>query len=74
MMPSIPQIILILFILFVVIGLFILPIVFVAKSDRTSGAAKVAWIIAAILFSWLAYIVLQVSTRDQANVQPRDQE
>lgn len=73
-MPSLTQIILLLFILFVVIGLIILPIVFVAKSDRASGAAKVAWVIAAVLFSWLAYIVLMISTRDQANVQPRDPE
>lgn len=40
--------------LFVV--LWLLPIILIAKSDRTQGGEKLAWILAIIFVSWLAWV------------------
>ncbi len=45
------------FLLIVVLFLiWLTPIIFVAKSDRTSGNEKLAWILLIIFVSWLAWI------------------
>jgi len=43
----------------VVLGCFLLwllPILIIADSDRTSGGEKLAWILAIIFLSWFAWI------------------
>ncbi|MFK8081811.1 MAG: hypothetical protein AB8B97_16110 [Granulosicoccus sp.] len=62
-LPSVPQL---LMLLFVAIG-FVAPLVLVLLSKRTHGVAKVVWFIATILFSWLAYVALLVSTRNRSD-------
>ena len=47
------------FALAVVVGCFLiwlLPILIIASSDKTTGAEKVAWILAIIFLSWFAWI------------------
>ena len=44
-----------LFVLFCAI-VWLLPIILIAGSDRTSGAEKVAWILAVIFITWFAWI------------------
>lgn len=36
--------------------LYILPILIIAMSNRTSGGEKLAWILAVIFISWFAWI------------------
>lgn len=36
--------------------LWILPILIIAMSNRTSGGEKLAWILAVIFISWFAWI------------------
>jgi len=36
--------------------IWLLPIVLIAVSDRTDGKEKLAWILAVIFISWLAWI------------------
>ena len=36
--------------------IWILPILIIAASDRTSGLEKVAWILAIVFLSWFAWI------------------
>ena len=36
--------------------IWILPIWIIAKSDRTQGGEKVAWILAVIFISWFAWV------------------
>jgi len=66
MMPSVFQIVLLLVMIFLVL----VPIVLVAISKRTSGWAKFGWVVAAVLFSWLGYIAMRISTRDRAQATP----
>ena len=60
--------------LFTLIGLFIafviwmLPIIFIALSDRTDGKEKVAWILAVIFISWFAWVFYLLL----ALIKPRD--
>ncbi len=42
-------------ILFLIIWL--LPIVFILKSDKTSGAEKLFWLLAVLFVSWFAWIL-----------------
>lgn len=51
----------------VLIGVWITPLVFILKSDRTTGLRKIIWVLALIFvswFAWLAYIVLVPKPRD----------
>jgi uncharacterized transporter YbjL len=44
-------------VLFVVCaGIWLLPIFFIAISDRTDGKEKFAWILAVIFISWFAWV------------------
>ncbi len=36
--------------------IWLLPILFIAASDRTEGGEKVAWILAVIFITWFAWI------------------
>ncbi|WP_218311837.1 PLDc N-terminal domain-containing protein [Alteromonas antoniana] len=36
--------------------IWILPVWIIAKSDRTQGGEKVAWILAVIFISWFAWV------------------
>ncbi|HEX7079460.1 MAG TPA: hypothetical protein VF329_00400 [Gammaproteobacteria bacterium] len=36
--------------------IWVLPIVIIACSDRTTGAEKIAWILAIVFLSWFAWI------------------
>jgi len=49
-------------ILFLTIGLFwLIPLVMLIKSDRTSGGTKLLWLLVFLFiswFAWLAYILL----------------
>jgi len=49
-------------ILFLAIGLFwLIPLVMLIKSDRTSGGTKLLWVLVFLFiswFAWLAYILL----------------
>ncbi|MBK81993.1 MAG: hypothetical protein CMQ43_13880 [Gammaproteobacteria bacterium] len=36
--------------------IWLLPIILIAGSDRTSGGEKAAWILAVIFVSWFAWI------------------
>jgi hypothetical protein len=36
--------------------IWLLPIVIIANSDRTTGAEKLAWILAIVFLSWFAWI------------------
>jgi len=63
MIPSMSQVI----ILLVIIFLTVVPPVLVIASRRSQGGAKFGWFIAAVLFSWIAYIVFLIVTRDQKN-------
>ena len=46
----------ILTILAIVTFCWLLPIIIIALSNRTSGADKAAWILAVIFISWFAWI------------------
>ncbi len=46
----------ILVILLVFAFIWLLPIILISVSDRTRGGEKVAWILAIIFVSWLAWI------------------
>ena len=37
-------------------GIWLIPIIFIAASDKTSGKEKAAWILAVIFISWFAWI------------------
>ena len=45
----------IIFILFIIL-IWALPIIFISKSNRTQGGEKVAWVLAVIFVSWLAWV------------------
>lgn len=36
--------------------IWLLPIVLIAASDRTSGKEKLAWVLAVIFISWFAWV------------------
>jgi hypothetical protein len=44
------------FILLVVALIWVLPIILITMSTRTRGGEKVAWILAIMFISWLAWI------------------
>lgn len=45
------------FIALVIIGIFwLLPILIIAMSSKTSGMEKLAWLLAVIFISWFAWI------------------
>ncbi len=64
--PSLVQII----ILVVLIFLVIVPIVLVAISNRVSGWQKLLWVVGAVIFSWLAYIALRITTKNKLDENP----
>ena len=37
-------------------AVWLLPIILIAASDKTSGREKVAWILAVIFISWFAWV------------------
>jgi len=46
---------------FSIVLFWLIPIVMLVKSERTSGATKVLWLLAVLFiswFAWLAYILL----------------
>lgn len=42
--------------LLLVVLIWALPIVLISKSNRTFGGEKIAWVLAVIFVSWLAWI------------------
>lgn len=42
--------------LIIVLILWVLPIVLILKTNRTQGAEKIAWLIAIVTISWLAWV------------------
>lgn len=42
--------------LFFLIFSWLLPMLFIAASDKTSGREKAAWILAVIFISWFAWV------------------
>ena len=42
--------------MFICLVIWMLPIIFIAASDRTSGKEKLAWVLAVIFISWFAWI------------------
>ena len=42
--------------LIIVLILWVLPIMLILKSNRTQGAEKIAWLIAIVTISWLAWV------------------
>ncbi len=42
--------------LLLVVFIWILPVWIIAKSDKTQGGEKVAWILAVIFISWFAWV------------------
>ncbi len=40
----------------VCVAIWLLPIILIGGSDRTSGKEKVAWILAVIFISWFAWV------------------
>lgn len=46
-----------------------IPIIMIAKSNRTHGGEKVAWILAVIFISWFAWIfyILLAPLKQQVN-------
>jgi len=55
MMPSVPQLLILLVLL--------IPPVHVIASSRSHGGAKFGWFLATLFFSWLAYIVFLIVTQ-----------
>jgi hypothetical protein len=39
-----------------ILFIWLLPILIIAASDRTTGGEKLAWILAIVFFSWFAWI------------------
>lgn len=50
--------------------IWLLPIVFILKSDKTLGSEKLFWLLAVLFVSWFAWILYAllapISTRRQA--------
>lgn len=44
----------------VILGLYLLPILIIAFSDRTKGLEKLLWLVAVIFISWFAWILYAV--------------
>ena len=61
MIPSFPQLLILLAIAFI----FIVPPVLVLSSSRSHGGAKFGWFICTLFFSWLAYAVFLIMTQKQ---------
>ena len=49
-------------------AIWLLPIILIAGSDRTTGAEKLAWILAVIFITWFAWIFYMLL----APLKPRD--
>jgi len=62
MTPSLPQIV----IFAVLFAIIVVPILLCAFSRKVKGTEKLAWVVAAVLFSWVGYIamVLYIKHRD----------
>ena len=57
---------------FLILALFwVIPLIMIAKSDRTHGGEKVAWILAVIFISWFAWVfyLLLAPLKQQSNAQ-----
>ncbi|OJF70357.1 hypothetical protein BK026_17120 [Alteromonas sp. V450] len=55
---------------FLILALFwVIPLIMIAKSDRTHGGEKVAWILAVIFISWFAWVfyLLLAPLKQQSN-------
>ena len=44
------------FLMIICLGIWLIPIIFIAASDKTCGKEKAAWILAVIFVSWFAWI------------------
>ncbi len=44
-------------VLFFIAFIWLLPIIFILKSDKTNGAEKLFWLLAVFFVSWFAWIV-----------------
>ena len=44
------------FIVLAMIGLWLLPILIIVSSSKTTGSEKFAWVLAVIFISWFAWI------------------
>ncbi|MES9843364.1 MAG: hypothetical protein ABW131_01850 [Candidatus Sedimenticola sp. 6PFRAG5] len=40
-----------------VLLIWLLPIIFILKSNKTSGGEKLVWLIAVLFFSWFSWII-----------------
>jgi len=61
-MPSIAQLIIFL----VIFLLVLLPVILVLTSKRVHGFEKFAWVVGAILFSWIGYIAMVIVLKRRA--------
>lgn len=61
MMPSMPQLI----ILLISILLFIVPPILVLASKRSHGGAKFGWFILTAFFSWIGYAGFLIMTQNK---------
>lgn len=57
-MPSIAQILFLLFMILIVV----IPPVLILSSKRVTGGKKFAWFLGALFFSWLAYVAFRIAT------------
>jgi len=69
MMPSVTQLLVLIPILLILFVTVILPIILVAKSERSTGAEKLAWVLLTLLLSWIGYIIFHVTTSRRAAAQ-----
>ena len=44
-------------VIFLIAFIWLLPIIFILKSDKTSGGEKLFWLIAVLFVSWFAWII-----------------
>ncbi|MES9962917.1 MAG: hypothetical protein ABW116_05225 [Candidatus Sedimenticola sp. 20ELBAFRAG] len=40
-----------------VLLIWLLPIIFILKSNKTSGGEKLVWLLAVLFFSWFSWII-----------------
>ena len=52
-----------------ILVLFLIPVVHVLVSSRSHGGAKFGWFLATVFFSWLAYIVFLIVTQGRKDAQ-----
>jgi hypothetical protein len=49
-------------VLLIIAVIWLLPIILILRSDKTSGAEKLFWLLAVFCVSWFAWILYPLST------------